>query len=199
MVPAGWARISAAVWGIAGSGSVPHPLIRDALDTAAVAEPLVDTYWPVCAWAVAVRRAAGIGRTLFDHTTAAESPALSPAEAARWLITAQMYDTGGLKTLGASVTGFGSGGLAGRDHRGAVISVVCLLVRCLLGPQRAGFQRPGHRGPSRSCPTSSGTAATHLIRLVPGLGLVSRFELSPARSCSCRAARRTRCTIMSRP
>ena len=43
-------------------------------------------------------RAAGIGRTLFDHTTAAESPALPPAEAARWLITAQMYDTGGLKT-----------------------------------------------------------------------------------------------------
>jgi CRISPR system Cascade subunit CasA len=43
-------------------------------------------------------RAAGIGHTLFDHTTAAESPALSPAEAARWLITAQMYDTGGLKT-----------------------------------------------------------------------------------------------------
>ena len=43
-------------------------------------------------------RSAGIARTLFDHTTAAESPALSPAEAARWLITAQMYDTGGLKT-----------------------------------------------------------------------------------------------------
>ena len=43
-------------------------------------------------------RSAGIGRTLFDHTTAAESPALPPAEAARWLITAQMYDTGGLKT-----------------------------------------------------------------------------------------------------
>ena len=43
-------------------------------------------------------RAAGIGRTLFDHTTAAESLALPPAEAARWLITAQMYDTGGLKT-----------------------------------------------------------------------------------------------------
>jgi CRISPR system Cascade subunit CasA len=43
-------------------------------------------------------RAAGIGRTLFDHTTAADSPALPPAEAARWLITAQMYDTGGLKT-----------------------------------------------------------------------------------------------------
>lgn len=43
-------------------------------------------------------RSAGIARTLFDHTTAAESPALSAAEAARWLITAQMYDTGGLKT-----------------------------------------------------------------------------------------------------
>ena len=43
-------------------------------------------------------RSSGIARTLFDHTTAAESPTLSPAEAARWLITTQMYDTGGLKT-----------------------------------------------------------------------------------------------------
>jgi CRISPR-associated endonuclease/helicase Cas3 len=33
-----------AVWGKAGSGSVPHPLICHALDTAAVAELLVDTY-----------------------------------------------------------------------------------------------------------------------------------------------------------
>lgn len=33
-----------AVWGKAGSGSVPHPLICHALDTAAVAELLVDVY-----------------------------------------------------------------------------------------------------------------------------------------------------------
>ena len=54
-------------------------------------------------------RAAGIGRTLFDHTTAAESPALPPAEAARWLITAQMYDTGGLKTEYTKIKGSKAG------------------------------------------------------------------------------------------
>jgi CRISPR system Cascade subunit CasA len=54
-------------------------------------------------------QAAGISRTLFDHTTAAESPALSPAEAARWLITAQMYDTGGLKTRYTTAKGSKAG------------------------------------------------------------------------------------------
>ncbi|HKS45436.1 MAG TPA: type I-E CRISPR-associated protein Cse1/CasA [Amycolatopsis sp.] len=43
-------------------------------------------------------RAAGNNVTLFDHTTAADRPMLSPAEAARWLVTVQAYDTGGTKT-----------------------------------------------------------------------------------------------------
>jgi len=36
-------------------------------------------------------------------------------------------------SLWGSITGSGLGGLAGWDHRGVVISVVYLLVRCLLG------------------------------------------------------------------
>jgi CRISPR system Cascade subunit CasA len=43
-------------------------------------------------------RAAGSNTTLFDHTTAGEMPIVAPAEAARWLVTTQMYDTGGTKT-----------------------------------------------------------------------------------------------------
>ncbi len=43
-------------------------------------------------------RAAGNNVTLFDHTTATDRPLLSPAEAARWLVTVQAYDTGGTKT-----------------------------------------------------------------------------------------------------
>ena len=35
--------------------------------------------------------------------------------------------------LWGSITGSGPGGLAGRDHRGVIISVLYLLVRCLLG------------------------------------------------------------------
>jgi CRISPR system Cascade subunit CasA len=37
-------------------------------------------------------------RTLFDHTTDARPVTLGPAEAARWLVTVQSFDTGGLKT-----------------------------------------------------------------------------------------------------
>ncbi|WP_030826196.1 type I-E CRISPR-associated protein Cse1/CasA [Streptomyces hygroscopicus] len=42
-------------------------------------------------------RATGNNRTLFDHTTADQRPLLEPAEAARWMITTQMYDTSGTK------------------------------------------------------------------------------------------------------
>lgn len=43
-------------------------------------------------------RAAGNNATLFDHTVEGERTELSPAEAARWLVTVQAFDTGGLKT-----------------------------------------------------------------------------------------------------
>ncbi|MFD4611915.1 type I-E CRISPR-associated protein Cse1/CasA [Streptomyces sp. NPDC058440] len=42
-------------------------------------------------------RATGSNRTLFDHTTAVQRPLLQPAEAARWLVTTQAYDTSGTK------------------------------------------------------------------------------------------------------
>jgi CRISPR system Cascade subunit CasA len=43
-------------------------------------------------------RSTGNNATLFDHTTAAESVLLTAAEAARWLVTMQSFDPGGLKT-----------------------------------------------------------------------------------------------------
>ncbi|MEV6813097.1 type I-E CRISPR-associated protein Cse1/CasA [Micromonospora sp. NPDC051296] len=43
-------------------------------------------------------RAVGNNTTLFDHTTALDEVRLSPAEAARWLVTLQAYDPGGMKT-----------------------------------------------------------------------------------------------------
>lgn len=43
-------------------------------------------------------RAVGSNRTLFDHTRAGDQIELSPAEAARWLVTVQAYDPGGTKT-----------------------------------------------------------------------------------------------------
>ncbi|WP_343449734.1 type I-E CRISPR-associated protein Cse1/CasA [Micromonospora oryzae] len=42
--------------------------------------------------------AVGNNTTLFDHTTATDDVSLSPAEAARWLVTLQAYDPGGMKT-----------------------------------------------------------------------------------------------------
>ncbi|MEU9406620.1 type I-E CRISPR-associated protein Cse1/CasA [Streptomyces sp. NPDC048281] len=41
--------------------------------------------------------ATGSNRTLFDHTTADQRPLLSAAQAARWLVTVQAYDTSGTK------------------------------------------------------------------------------------------------------
>ncbi|HEY6796924.1 MAG TPA: type I-E CRISPR-associated protein Cse1/CasA [Kineosporiaceae bacterium] len=43
-------------------------------------------------------RVTGNNVTLFDHTTAGDVLTVEPAEAARWLVTLQAYDTGGLKT-----------------------------------------------------------------------------------------------------
>ncbi|MFD0883260.1 type I-E CRISPR-associated protein Cse1/CasA [Streptosporangium algeriense] len=43
-------------------------------------------------------RAVGNNVTLFDHTTAVDRVALSPQEAARWLVTVQAFDPGGMKT-----------------------------------------------------------------------------------------------------
>ena len=43
-------------------------------------------------------RSGGNNRTFFDHTLDTDRPLLEPAEAARWLVTVQMYDTGGNKT-----------------------------------------------------------------------------------------------------
>ncbi|PWW58345.1 type I-E CRISPR-associated protein Cse1/CasA [Actinokineospora spheciospongiae] len=43
-------------------------------------------------------RAVGNNVTLFDHTTSADVIELSPADAARWLVTVHAYDPGGMKT-----------------------------------------------------------------------------------------------------
>ncbi|MEV5721876.1 type I-E CRISPR-associated protein Cse1/CasA [Amycolatopsis mediterranei] len=43
-------------------------------------------------------RAVGNRVTLFDHTTARDRVELTPAAAARWLVTAQAFDPGGMKT-----------------------------------------------------------------------------------------------------
>ncbi|MHA6802944.1 type I-E CRISPR-associated protein Cse1/CasA [Salinifilum ghardaiensis] len=43
-------------------------------------------------------RATGNNATLFDHTTSDEHVAISPAQAARWLVTLQAFDAGGMKT-----------------------------------------------------------------------------------------------------
>ncbi|WP_431033947.1 type I-E CRISPR-associated protein Cse1/CasA [Streptomyces sp. P6-2-1] len=65
---------------------------RPSRNPAEDAEPHQSTAVLVAPWAT------GSSRTLFDHTTATERPELSPAEAARWLVTMQAYDTGGQKT-----------------------------------------------------------------------------------------------------
>lgn len=43
-------------------------------------------------------RAVGNNVTLFDHTTASDQVRLEPGEAARWLVTLQAFDPGGMKT-----------------------------------------------------------------------------------------------------
>ena len=43
-------------------------------------------------------RAVGNNVTLFDHTIAGQNDPLTPADAARWLVTAHAFDPGGMKT-----------------------------------------------------------------------------------------------------
>ena len=43
-------------------------------------------------------RAVGNKVTLFDHSTASDRVTMTPAEAARWLVTVQAFDPGGMKT-----------------------------------------------------------------------------------------------------
>ncbi|MGW0195901.1 type I-E CRISPR-associated protein Cse1/CasA [Nonomuraea sp. NPDC003201] len=43
-------------------------------------------------------RAVGNNVTLFDHTTSGDTVVLTPHEAARWLVTLQAFDPGGMKT-----------------------------------------------------------------------------------------------------
>ncbi|GII94317.1 type I-E CRISPR-associated protein Cse1/CasA [Sinosporangium siamense] len=56
------------------------------------------TLVPATAAKLVPYRAVGNNVTLFDHTTAADRVRLSPAEAARWLVTLQAFDPGGMKT-----------------------------------------------------------------------------------------------------
>lgn len=53
---------------------------------------------PTSAAKLVPHRASGNNATLFDHTVHDKEVLLSPAEAARWLITLQAYDPGGTKT-----------------------------------------------------------------------------------------------------
>ncbi|WP_284742291.1 type I-E CRISPR-associated protein Cse1/CasA [Amycolatopsis sp. RTGN1] len=48
-------------------------------------------------------RAVGNNVTLFDHTTAGDRIELTPAAAARWLVTAHAYDPGGMKTPASTI------------------------------------------------------------------------------------------------
>jgi CRISPR system Cascade subunit CasA len=60
--------------------------------------PAVADVTPTSAAKLVPHRSTGNNRTLFDHTTANDETLLTPAEAARWLVTLQTYDPGGLKT-----------------------------------------------------------------------------------------------------
>jgi len=60
--------------------------------------PAVATRGASSAAKLVPHRAVGNNTTLFDHTTAADEVILDPDEAARWLVTLQAYDPGGLKT-----------------------------------------------------------------------------------------------------
>jgi CRISPR system Cascade subunit CasA len=60
--------------------------------------PAVATASPSSAAKLVPYRSVGNNTTLFDHTTSRDEVTLTPAEAARWLVTLQAYDPGGLKT-----------------------------------------------------------------------------------------------------
>ncbi|WP_433270612.1 type I-E CRISPR-associated protein Cse1/CasA [Actinosynnema sp. CS-041913] len=53
---------------------------------------------PSTSYKLVAHRAVGNKVTLFDHTTASDQVTMHPAEAARWLITTQAFDPGGMKT-----------------------------------------------------------------------------------------------------
>lgn len=89
-------------------------------------------------------RASGNNATLFDHTTAADQLIVAPAQAARWLVTAQAFDTGGMKTpWRADKTS--EPGLANRFAttllEGATLHETLLLNMPLYHP-RAGYPQP---------------------------------------------------------
>lgn len=60
--------------------------------------PALSTVKPSTAAKLVPYRSVGNNVTLFDHTTATDRPTLSPAEAARWLVTLHAFDPGGMKT-----------------------------------------------------------------------------------------------------
>jgi CRISPR system Cascade subunit CasA len=60
--------------------------------------PAVAAVSPSSAAKLVPYRSVGNNTTLFDHTTSRDEVTLTPAEAARWLVTLQAYDPGGLKT-----------------------------------------------------------------------------------------------------
>lgn len=60
--------------------------------------PGLRTLPPATVATLVPHRVTGNNTTLFDHTTATDRLTLAPAEAARWLVTLQNFDTGGLKT-----------------------------------------------------------------------------------------------------
>lgn len=65
-------------------------------------------------------RASGNNALLFDHTAAATKVTLTPAQAACWLVTAQGFDLGGTKSIGAGSDKFST---AAPGLGGAVILV----------------------------------------------------------------------------
>jgi CRISPR system Cascade subunit CasA len=60
--------------------------------------PPVASCGPSTAAKLVSGRSTGNNVTLFDHTVASDTVILEPAEAARWLVTLQAWDPGGMKT-----------------------------------------------------------------------------------------------------
>lgn len=97
-------------------------------------------------------RATGNNATLFDHTTTADRVTLSPAQAARWLVTLQAFDVGGLKTP-YRVDKSSEAGLANRFAttllEGSTLRETLLLNLPIYHPH-AGYPRPTS---AADCPT----------------------------------------------
>ncbi|MEV0680108.1 type I-E CRISPR-associated protein Cse1/CasA [Actinosynnema sp. NPDC050436] len=100
-----------AAWGALWEGTAfpEEPLVKYLKDKRSRFD-LFDPQWPFfqCAalakltpstpYKLVAHRAVGNKVTLFDHTTAQDQVTMSPAQAARWLVTNQAYDPGGMKT-----------------------------------------------------------------------------------------------------